>query len=336
MTRSNFAGQDGSEIDLSPLNFGHCCGSQSRAPENRSSVICRHFVKTMKLKLLLCLIAAIPMLALAQDAPEVIHLWTNGAPGFESRKDIPEQAASYWVRNINNPSITVFLPPKDKANGAAVVICPGGGFRELVYEAEGVQAAQYFNRLGVAAFVLKYRLFRETNSVYTPEQPHQDGLRAMRLVRSRAADWGIDTRRIGMVGFSAGCEVVSMTTFGDTAGKVGAADAVEQADGRPDFIVQVYPGPLGIPDHALPPGAPPAFLLVADDDNHTDAILKLFTLYRAAKVPVEVHVFAKGGHGFNMGQRSKLTTIKDWSQRLTDWMGDNNILDPAVPAKGVK
>jgi acetyl esterase/lipase len=289
----------------------------------------------MKLKLIVCLLGIIPLLALAQDAPLVIPLWTNGAPGFESRKDIPEQAASYWVKNINNPSVTAFLPPKDKATGAAVVICPGGGFRELVFQAEGVQAAQYFNRVGVAAFVLKYRLFRETNSVYTPEQPHQDGLRAMRLVRSRAAEWGIDSGRIGLVGFSAGGEVVSMTAFGDTAGNAGAADPIDQVNARPDFIVEVYPGPLGIPD-TLPAGVPPAFLLVADDDNHTESILKLFTLYRAAKAPVEVHVFTKGQHGFNMGQRSKLNTIKDWPQRLTDWMADNNILNPDVPAKGVK
>jgi len=269
------------------------------------------------------------------DEPQTISLWPNGAPGFEARKDIPEQAASYWVKNINNPSLTVFLPPREKANGAAVVICPGGGFRELVFGAEGVDPAKYFNNLGVAAFVLKYRLFRETNSVYTIEAPHQDGLRAMRLVRSRAAEWGVDPRRLGMIGYSAGGEVVSLTSFGPTEGVAGAPDAIEQADARPDFIAEVYPGPAGIPA-TLPLHAPPAFLLVANDDNHTDAVLKLFELYRAAKVPVEVHVFTKGGHGFNQGQRSKLATIKNWPQRLADWMGDNNLLDPASPAPGVK
>src|SRR5882762_9317928 len=138
----------------------------------------------------------LPGSLLAADGLQTIPLWSNGAPGFESRKDIPEQAASYWVKNINNPSLTVFLPPKEKANGAAVVICPGGGFRELVFNGEGVDPAKYFNNLGVAAFVLKYRLFRETNSVYTSENAREDGLRALRLVRSRAIEWGIDTNRI--------------------------------------------------------------------------------------------------------------------------------------------
>ena len=277
----------------------------------------------------------IPGMLSAADEPQIVPLWPNGAPGFESRKNIPEQAASYWVKNINNPSLTVFLPPKEKANGAAVVICPGGGFRELVYGAEGVDPAKYLNHLGVAAFVLKYRLFRETNSVYTIEDPHQDGLRAMRLVRSRAAEWGLDAHRLGMVGFSAGGEVVSLTSFGPADGLASAPDAIDQANARPDFIAEIYPGGAGIPA-LLPPNAPPAFLLVADDDNHTDAVLKLFELYRAAKIPVEVHVFTKGAHGFNLGQRSKLATIKNWPQRLTDWMGDNNLLDPAVPAQGVK
>ncbi len=278
---------------------------------------------------------ALHMALFAQAGPTVIPLWPNGAPGFETRKDIPEQAASYWVKNINNPSLTVFLPPKEKANGAAVIICPGGGFRELVFGAEGVEPAKYFNNLGVTAFVLKYRLFRETNSVYTLENPHEDGVRAMRLVRSRASEWGIDTTRIGMVGYSAGGEVVSLTSFGATAGRADAPDAIEHANARPDFIVEIYPGGAGIPAE-LPKTAPPAFLLVADDDSHTESVLKLFELYRAAKIPVEVHVFTKGGHGFNQGQRSKLATIKNWPQRLTEWLGDNNILDPAVPASGVK
>ncbi|HZF01587.1 MAG TPA: alpha/beta hydrolase [Methylomirabilota bacterium] len=275
------------------------------------------------------------MAVLAQETPEVIHLWTNGAPGFESRKDIPELAASYWVKNINNPSVTVFLPPKEKATGAAVILCPGGGFSELDFIPEGINAAKFFNRIGVAAFALKYRLPRETNSVYTMANPREDGLRAMRLVRSRASEWGIDTNRIGMVGFSAGGEVTSMVAFGDSAGITNAPDPVDQVSARPDFIVEIYPGGGGIPQTLLA-NAPPAFLLVANDDNHTEAVFKIFALYRAAKISVEVHVFAKGGHAFNMAARTKLATIKGWPQRLTDWMGDNNILDPAVPAKGVK
>jgi acetyl esterase/lipase len=290
----------------------------------------------MKLNRLLTAGLLLPGMLCAADSLQQLSLWPNGAPGFESRKDIPEQAASYWVKNINNPSLTVFLPPKEKANGAAVVICPGGGFRELVFGAEGVEPAKYFNNLGVAAFVLKYRLFRETNSVFTAESPHEDGLRAMRLVRSRAAEWGVDTNRIGMVGYSAGGEVVSLTTFGATDGLTNAADVIDQTSARPDFIAEIYPGPLGVPA-VLPPTVPPAFLLCADDDRfHAVVVTDLLEKYRAAKVPAELHLYAKGGHGFNQGQRSKLATIQSWPQRLTDWMEDNNILDPAVPAKGVK
>ncbi|MEJ0090887.1 MAG: alpha/beta hydrolase [Limisphaerales bacterium] len=290
----------------------------------------------MKLNPLLLAALLLPITLLAADAPQTIPLWPNGAPGFESRKDIPEQAASYWVRNINNPSLTIFLPPKEKANGAAVIICPGGGFRELVFNGEGVEPAKYFNNLGVAAFVLKYRLFRETNSPYTADNAREDGLRAMRLVRSHAAGWGINANRIGMVGYSAGGEVVSLTAFGENTGITNAPDAIDRVDGRPDFIAEIYPGPLGVPA-VLPVNPPPAFLLCADDDRfHAVVVTGLLEKYRAAKVPAELHLYAKGGHGFNQGQRSKLATIKNWPQRLTEWMEDNNILDPGVPAKGVK
>jgi len=107
---------------------------------------------TIILKLFLCLI--FPVFVLAQQPPETIYLWKNGAPGFENRKDIPEEAKDYWVRNINNPSVTLFMPPKEKANGCAVIIAPGGGFRELVFNAEGKQAAEFFNSIGVTAFVI--------------------------------------------------------------------------------------------------------------------------------------------------------------------------------------
>jgi acetyl esterase/lipase len=265
--------------------------------------------------------------------PQVISLWTNGAPGFESRRDEPEQAQSYWVRHINNPSLTVFLPSQEKANGAAVVICPGGGHRELGYNSEGVEPAHYFNNLGVAAFVLKYRLAREEGSPYTLENAHEDGQRAMRLVRSRAQEWNLDAHRIGIVGFSAGGEVVSMVAYGATDGIAGAADPIDRVSCRPDFLVSVYPGPLGIPEK-LRADAPTALLVVADDDEgHVGPVVKLLEEYREVKRPVEVHIYSHGGHAFNMGTHTKLTSLKNWPERMTDWMTDNDILSPAQKAE---
>src|SRR4051794_24374086 len=134
-----------------------------------------------------------PAAILAADEPQEIPLWPNGAPGFENRRDEPPLAKDYWVRNIHNPSITAFLPPREKATGAAVVICPGGGHRELVFNAEGVEPARFLNSIGVAAFALKYRLGREQGSPYSIQKhAREDGQRAVRLVRSRAREWGID------------------------------------------------------------------------------------------------------------------------------------------------
>ncbi len=261
--------------------------------------------------------------------PLEIPLWPNGAPGFESRRDEAPLAKDYWIRNIHNPSVTVFLPPKEKATGAAVVICPGGGHRLLVFNAEGVEAARFLNSIGVAAFALKYRLGREEGSPYSIEKhAREDGLRAMRLVRSRAKEWGIDPDRIGIMGFSAGGEVASMVAYTPGDGDPNADDPIDRVSSRPDFQIMIYPGPLGIPD-VLPKDSPPAFLLVANDDRGAGrTIASLFQKYRDAGVPVEAHIFAKGGHGFNMGNRSKLKTLKDWPQRLADWMADNGILSP--------
>lgn len=283
------------------------------------------------LKKLLLLLSLIPAITFAQTQPTVIPLWKNGAPGFKKLKDVPEQAKDYWVKNINNPSLTVFLPPKDKANGSAIVVCPGGGHRLLVFNAEGVEPGQFLSSLGVTVFVLKYRLARDTNSPYKIEvHAKQDGYRAMRLVRSLAGQYGLDTNRIGMMGFSAGGEVVDMVGFGDGKGDQNAADPVDRLNGKPDFLVQIYPGPLYVPD-AVSADAPPIFLLAANDDPCCSLpTIKLLEAYRAAKAPAELHILQSGGHGFNMGNRSKLKSVNTWPQRLADWLSDNNYFKPST------
>lgn len=259
-----------------------------------------------------------------QNAPSQIYLWQNGAPGFENKKDEPEEAKDWWVKNIHNPSITAYFPAKEKANGTAVLICPGGGHRNLVYNAEGRDAALFLNSLGITAFVLKYRLFREDNSTYTLEKDvKMDAYRAMRLIRSRAKEWTVDTAKLGMMGFSAGGEVVSLIAYQQGFEKVATKDSVDKLNGQPNFQILIYPGPLGIPDVVMA-DAPPAFLLAANnDDCCSEPIMKLASAYRKAKASVELHLYSVDKHAFNMGYRSSFVSIKGWPQRLADWMQDN-------------
>jgi acetyl esterase/lipase len=265
------------------------------------------------------------------QAEEQIPLWPNGAPGFEDRKDTAEIKETFYIRNVHNPSLTVFLPPAEKATGAVIVVCPGGGHRFLTIDAEGRNPAQFFSNLGVAAFVLKYRLGRDDKSpfpVYDIEKhAREDAHRALRLIRSRAAEWKIDPQRIGIMGFSAGGEVVSLAAFGPAEGNAEAADPIDRLSGHPNFLVYVYPGPVGIPD-VIPAGAPPAFLCVAADDRGASrSIDRLYQKYREAGAPVEAHIFAKGGHAFGLGTRSKLESVKHWPDRLTDWLSDGGFLN---------
>jgi acetyl esterase/lipase len=266
---------------------------------------------------------------LRAETPQVIHLWPNGAPGFESRKDEPELAKDYWVKNINNPSLTVFLPPKDKANGCAVIVAPGGGFRELVFNAEGKQVADFLNPLGVTVFVLKYRLPNEEHSPYSLDNVREDAHRAIRLVRSRAAEFHIDPNRIGMLGFSAGGAVVMLVAFEPGEGDAKAADPIDRVSGRLNFELMVYPG--GKPPATIPANSPPAFLVCANDDEYgcDQVTLDLLQAFRTAKVSVEAHFFAQGKHAFNMGDRSTFAAVKGWPQRMADWLGDRGLLKPA-------
>lgn len=261
------------------------------------------------------------------SAQESIPLWVNGAPGSEKRMNEPENVQGNLITNIHHPSITVFLPPKEKANGAAVLILPGGGHRKLVYGTEGVQPAEYFNNLGVAAFVLKYRLFREEGSTYTiREHGVADAERAMRLIRSRAEEWRVDPQRLGVIGFSAGGEILSLIAYKPGRGAEESPDPIDRFSSKPNFQIQIYPGGLGAPD-TVPADAPPAFLLVANDDKgHVEPIMSMLNAYRKVGVDLEAHIFARGGHGFTMGKDSKLQSIQSWTQRLSDWMTDSGLL----------
>src|SRR6187455_1948303 len=212
------------------------------------------------MRIIILLALTLTVSALHSAEPQVIPLWEKGAPGFEDRRSEPELAKDYWVRNIHSPSITVFPAPKEKANGAAVLIVPGGGHRELVFKAEGVEPANYLNGLGITCFVLKHRLARETNSPYSLQiHPRQDAQRAMRVIRSRASEWNLDTNRIGVLGFSAGGEVVALLVYSSTSGDANSPDPIERETCRANFQVSIYPGPLGVPTGEIPADAPPAF-----------------------------------------------------------------------------
>lgn len=276
------------------------------------------------------IIALLPIIAFGQ--PQVIPLWENGAPGFENRKDEPEQARDWWVRNVHNPSITVFAPPADQANGCAVVVAPGGGFQELVFDAEGKQVAEFLNKIGVTVFVLKYRLPRAENSPYNFGHVRQDAYRAMRIARSRAQEFSIDPNRIGMLGFSAGGGVTMMVAFDHGNGDATAADPVERLNGRPNFQMMIYP--FGNAPQKIPADSPPAFLLSANDDEYgcDQVTMDLLVKFREAKVSVEAHLVAQGKHAFNMGDRSPFVTINHWPQRMADWLQDRGLLKPTGSA----
>jgi len=270
----------------------------------------------------LALFAALFAVVSSVNAQQVIPLWKAGAPGFESRRDEPEQHKDWWYKNIHNPSLTVFLPPAGKSSGTAVIVAAGGGHRELVFNPEGVEPAQYLASLGITAFALKYRLFREPGSPYTIKNTAEDIERAMRTVRSRAAEWGVDPERIGVMGWSAGGEVAAMVAYPGVPGDAAAKDPIDRVSARADFQILIYPGPLGIPDR-IARDAPPLFLLGAADDEYVAGVLfDLTRKYHEAGASIETHIYTQGKHAFNMGQRSQYVGIRHWPDRLAEWLQD--------------
>jgi acetyl esterase/lipase len=274
----------------------------------------------------------------ARDLPGSVSvkLWPDGAPGSEKRRGEAEIAGDGYPHNIHDPSLTIFQPDPRHANGAAVVIVPGGGHRMLVFTNEGVMPARMLNRYGVAAFVLKYRLARDQGSTYTIEgDAAADARRAMRWVRAHAVDYGVDPRRIGIMGFSAGGELVTQMADTPEPARSGKMDAIDRQSARPDFQILVYPGPLGIPAKTVE-GAPPAFLVAGTlDECCALPALTLYQQLRAAKVPAELHLFADTGHGFNIAMHSERLSVQRWPEMLEAWLSDGGWLRPGAttPAK---
>lgn len=273
-------------------------------------------------------------LALAADHPE-IRLWAGGAPGSEGKtaKEVdepPNKDHGYLkVTNVHHPSITVFLPPRETATGAAMVIAPGGGHQFLNFDQEGTNVAAYLNSIGVAGFVLKYRLAREPGSTYKIEEHAlADGQRALRLIRSHAEEWHVNPARVGMMGFSAGGEVAALVSTRFDAGKSDSADPIDRLSSRPDFDALIYPG-IRAETYTIPKDMPVTFLLCADNDKGpSTALAGLYPMLKAAGIKTEVHVYASGGHGFgiNPNTKSQSPVATTWQLRLGDWLRDIGVL----------
>ncbi len=275
----------------------------------------------MKLILALCLTAFT-----AFAAQNEIALWPAGAPGSEG-KTAPEKVdASGNVTSIHKPSITPFLPAADKANGAAVLVIPGGGHSKLCVVHEGTNVAEWLAAQGIAAFVLKHRLAREEGSTYTIERDAlADTQRALRLIRSRAGEWHLDAARLGAIGFSAGGELVNLAALRPGEGQPDSTDPIERENARPNFQALIYPGRSG--DIVPVKDSPPAFLACSTNDRQdiSEGLAEAYLRFKRAGANAELHVYATGGHGFGLRPGMK-APLAGWPDRFAEWMESKGFL----------
>jgi endo-1,4-beta-xylanase len=266
--------------------------------------------------------------AMAADAP-VILLWANGAPHTEGKtadENVKVGATGERVvTGVNKPSLTVFIPPKNIATGVGVLIAPGGGHYQLSYDSEGCYIGQWLAERGIAGFVLTYRLSREAGSTYTMDDEIADTQRAMRMVRSRADEWNVDPARLGIIGFSAGGELVNLLVQKNDDGSPTASDPIDRFGCKPAFEGLMYPGNA----KAIIPtkDSPPAFLLcgAADRPDISEEMPNVYLRFKRAGVPVELHIYAKTGHGFGYRPRST-TASNEWPFRFQEWLATAGFL----------
>ncbi|MFC1635826.1 alpha/beta hydrolase [Planctomycetota bacterium] len=286
-----------------------------------------------------------------------IPIWPDVAPGsagstLEEKyydRPVSDGAAvtrDRSVRGVSRPTLTVYLPTQDKATGAAIVICPGGGFSHLAIDKEGHDVARWLQSHGIAGIVVKYRLPDPEVGLYVPNGSIPDMERTIRIVRGNAGKWNIDPERIGVMGFSAGGYMAAAAGTLFDGGDPDANDPIRRVSCRPDFIVPVYPlislelqgkRSAGLLERMLGRNVnerlaseysldtrvnsqtPPAFLVHAHDDGlSVEHSIRFYLALRKAKVPAELHVYSKGGHGFGMRQRG--WPVSAWRERWLEWM----------------
>ena len=267
-----------------------------------------------------------------QTQQQTLALWPGGAPGSELHAGEPEtlrlnERGEHIVSNVHAPSLTLFLPARPGATHTALVVIPGGGHRELWMDHEGYAVAAFLADHGIAAFVLKYRLAHAPGSTYTVERDAlADVQRAIRLVRSRAVEWQLDPRHIGVIGFSAGGELAALSGVHYDDGAELAADPIERVSSRPGFQALLYPGiPQGMTFTA---DTPPAFLLcgAADDPKISQGLAQLYLALRRAGAGAELHIYDGVGHGF--GIRPATTgPVAEWPQRFLEWLQQQGLAD---------
>ncbi|HWC00487.1 MAG TPA: alpha/beta hydrolase [Bryobacteraceae bacterium] len=294
----------------------------------------------------LALSAALAVVHASSPAkPAPLPIWPGAAPGeagsVGEEKDMTtakdHSVAGRRVArlgNVSTPTITVYQPPKARSTGAAVVVFPGGGYRILAIDLEGTEVCDWLNSIGVTAVLLKYRVpAREGRERYAA--PLQDAQRAVGLVRSRAAQWHVDPKRIGVLGFSAGGHLAAAISNNYEKRTYPEVDEADRVSCRPDFALLIYPAYLTVkdqgdrisPELAITPNTPPTFLLQAEDDGvRVENSLYYYLALKNNKVPAEMHLYAKGGHGY--GLRRTDLSITTWPQRAEQWLRSLRLLRP--------
>lgn len=288
------------------------------------------------------LLFAVAGLALAADR-KPIPLWPNGAPGdkpglgeeHDATKPTDNDVSGrrlIRLTSVSVPTLTVFRPLQAKDTGTAVLVFPGGGYHILAYDLEGSEVCQWLNSIGVTAILVKYRVpRREGRPMWAA--PLQDAQRAMGLVRMHAHEWGIQPNRIGVMGFSAGGHLSAAISNNFSERTYPAVDEADKIDCRPDFTILVYPAYLNgeKPTEAVSPElpvssrTPPTFAVQAEDDSSFIAGTLIY--YRAlinAKVPAELHIFPKGGHGY--GLRPSPNAVSHWPELAGAWLRNQGLL----------